>query len=407
MNEATNAVTRITATNKAAADTELDLVGGVRQMRALFVLNSLNVGGSETKVVRLVNGLCARNVLAGIAYLNDSNALLPSIESGVPLWHLDRRGKFSASAVARLRQILKRARPSVVFAVNLYPVLYVVLATAALRKRPRIVGLLNTTAPAKADEWRRSFYRPFLRRLDTIAFGSDVQRSEWAPYVRADAARTTVLYNGVDTHRFTPIDERTRSQARESCAIPRAAFVLGTVGRLASEKNQAVLIDALADLRAAGIEAHLLIVGEGPKRSELQQYAASLNMASHVTFAGMQADVRPWLAAMDVFVLPSTNVETFSNAALEAMASGKPVILSRLGGADEMVRDGTDGYVVDIDTLGSRVPTLLRSLARDPELRERLGRCARERVEQCFSMPTMIERFSQLIDRNTHALRTA
>jgi glycosyltransferase involved in cell wall biosynthesis len=117
-----------------------------------------------------------------------------------------------------------------------------------------------------------------------------------------------------------------------------------------------------------------------------------------VTFAGVQWDVKPWLAMMDVFVLPSTNVETFSNAALEAMAMQKPVILSRLGGADEMIRNGVDGYVVDIGALSEALPPLLHTLHEDRMLRERLARSARERVEQRFSMEAMLERFSELID---------
>lgn len=378
------------------SDAALDVSTG--ELHAIFVLNSLNVGGSETKIVRLVNALRRRGISAGIAHLNDSRALLPSIDHGVPVWHLERRGKVSARAVFKLRRILRETRPSVVFSVNLYPVLYVSLAAAGLDASPRRIGLLNTTAPAKRDEWRRSFYRPFLGRLDAIVFGCEMQRAEWAPFVRPRRADSTVIYNGVDTRHFTSRDERERLEARHRRGLGASSFVIGTVGRLAAEKNQRVLIDAVANLRARGIDAHLLVVGEGAERAALEQRASELDLSAHVTFAGIQSDVRPWLAMMDVFVLPSTNVETFSNAALEAMALQKPAILSRIGGADEMIRNGVDGYVVDIASLSDSIPELLARLYEDRPLRERLGRSARERVEQRFSMDAMLERFSDLID---------
>lgn len=382
----------------------LDVVTG--EVRAIFVLNSLNVGGSERKIVRLVNALRRRGISAGIAYLNESSALRSSIDRGVPVWHLERRGKLSLRAALKLRHIVREARPAVVFSVNLYPVLYVSLATMGLPSGARRIGLLNTTAPAKRDEWRRSFYRPFLGRLDSIVFGCELQRAEWVPYVRSTQTDSTVIYNGVDTLHFFPVDEEERIEGRERIGIAKGAFVIGSVGRLAPEKNQGALIDAVANLRANGIDAHLLIVGEGPERAALEHRARERDCSAHVTFAGVQNDVRPWLGMMDVFVLPSTNVETFSNAALEAMAMQKPAILSRIGGADEMIRHGVDGYVVDIELLSETLPTLLRRLHEDATLRDRLGRSARERVEQRFSMDAMIERFAALIEPNQHRTET-
>lgn len=392
--EVLSAESNVHATQRS--DAALDSHAGAP--RAIFVLNSLNIGGSEMKVVRLVNALRRRGLPAGIAYLKESRELLSSIDPGVPVWHLERRGKFSAGAVAKLRRILRDTRPSAVFAVNLYPVLYVSLAAAGLSPSPRTIGLLNTTAPVKRDEWRRSFYRPFLRRLDAVVFGCDVQRGEWRPYVSSARARSTVIYNGVDTNHFRPSDEQERAQERRRRRIGAESFVVGTVGRLAVEKNQRVLVEAVAKLRANGIDAHLVLVGDGAARADLERLAAELGLSEHATFAGVASDVRPWLTIMDVFVLPSTNVETFSNAALEAMAMQKPVILSRLGGASEMIRDGVDGYVVDLDALSGTILSLLTRLQEDRALRERLARSARQRVVRCFSMEAMIERFSELID---------
>src|SRR5690606_7589244 len=254
---------------------------------------------------------------------------------------------------------------------------------------------------AKRDEWRRSFYRPFLRRLDGVVFGCDVQRREWVRYVRPNYAHSTVIYNGVDIGRFSPTSEQARVEERRRRGIGVGSFVIGTVGRLAVEKNQRVLIDAVAALRASGIDAHLLIVGNGAERAQLERRAAELHSTEHVTFAGVQSDVKPWLAMMDVFVLPSTNVETFSNAALEAMAMQKTVILSRIGGADEMVRSGIDGYTLSIEELASALVPLLIELHNDPQRRSAIGERARARVQHYFSFEAMVDDYAALISQQS------
>src|SRR5262245_24946196 len=105
----------------ATADTRLDV---------LFVLNSLGIGGSRRKVVRVTNQLCQRGVHAGIAVLNGPYTLKQALREEVPWWRLDRRGKFSPAAAVRLRALIKRQRPRTLIAVNLYPTLYVLLAAA-------------------------------------------------------------------------------------------------------------------------------------------------------------------------------------------------------------------------------------------------------------------------------------
>src|SRR5690606_9478499 len=139
---------------------------------------------------------------------------------------------------------------------------------------------------------------------------------------------------------------------------------VGSVGRLAPEKNQMPLIDAVADLRAKGADVHLMLVGDGPLRSALQRRVEQRGISGAVTFTGALSDVRAALKTFDVFVLPSLS-ETFSNAALEAMAMQVPVILTRTGGAAEMIEPGREGYIVDVADLPRQLPELLNQLRLD------------------------------------------
>lgn len=368
-------------------------------VRALFLLNSLNVGGSETKTVRVANALSRQGVHAGVAYLNEPDTLLSAFDPDIPVWHLHRRGKFSLAALRSLRCLIREQRPDVVIAMSLYPTLYALSATRRLPHRPRTIAMINTTDFRKGREWEPAFYRSVLRRFDSVIYGCEVQRTGWRALLGSAYSRSAVIYNGVDTQHFMPdTDAAAIAGHRARFAIPPRAFVLGSVGRLAPEKNHALLLDVLEELRRRSLNAHLLLVGEGPLRAQLVRLIDERHLQAHVTLAGMLADVRPALNAMDVFVLPSTRVETFSNAALEAMAMARPVILSRIGGATEMVSEAGEGFTIDCTRLHSDLPPLLAELCRDVELRERLGRAARARVLRDFSLCTMVARYRALID---------
>jgi glycosyltransferase involved in cell wall biosynthesis len=367
-------------------------------IRALFVLSSLARGGSETKIVRLVNSLRARGVSTGVAYLNAPEDLRAELDPAVPLWHLERRGKLSLAAIGGLRSIVGSHKPSVLLAVNLYPALYVTLALRGMTNRPCTVGLINTSEFRAGDGWQAAFYRPLLRRFDRTVYGSESQRVYWHSVLRYPSERSMVLYNGVDAQHFAPDEtEGRRNDERHRLGVPPHGFVVGTVGRLAREKNQAVLIDAVAELRGRGIDAFALLIGEGGLRGELARRAAALGISQQVIFTGKMSDVRPALRAMDVFVLPSTQIETFSNAALEAMAMGRAVVLSEIGGATEMVSNGVDGFTLDRMDLDSRLAPLLAELYANVELRQRIGRAARERVLREFSQSGMVARYATLI----------
>jgi glycosyltransferase involved in cell wall biosynthesis len=368
----------------------------------LFLLNSLTVGGSETKSVRMANALAARGADVTVAYLNPPEQLLAEIEPGVRSIHLHRQGKFSVRAWRSLVTAIRARSTPVVVAVNLYPALYAALARTWLgRDRFRLLMSVNTTDFIdRGHERRMLLYRRVLKRADTVIFGAETQRRLWRERYgigrdepterRTGAPATTVLYNGVDTDWF-------RAPLEHDPARPRALrtrSIIGTVGRMRPEKAQTALVAATAALRAQGFDVGALIVGDGPERPRIVAEIARHGIADYVLLAGETRDVRPWLAQMDVFVLPSVGVETFSNAALEAMASGVPVVCSRVGGMEELI-----GYGGGISCAPGNVAELTSVLARllsDETERRRLARAARRAAVERFGWDRMIDRFFSL-----------
>jgi glycosyltransferase involved in cell wall biosynthesis len=155
------------------------------------------------------------------------------------------------------------------------------------------------------------------------------------------------------------------------------------------------LIDAVAELRASGADVHLMLVGDGPLRSALEQRAIERGISDAVTFTGALPDVRAALKVFDVFVLPSLS-ETFSNAALEAMAMQLPVILTRTGGASEMIEHGKEGYIVDVAELPRQLPGLLEQLRLDNVMRTRMAAAAALRAQREFSWEGMLESYRSM-----------
>jgi len=363
----------------------------------LFVLSSLGVGGSECKIARMANRFKEEDVQVTLACLNGPYTLEPTVRRDVPLHKLERRGKFSFAAVWRLRNLMLRERPATVIAVNLYQSLYVACAVALLPYRPRKVALVNTSTFRGRRLWKR-LYQFVLSRFDLTVHGSQAQRNFWVASDRRAHDNSGVIYNGVDSSHFEPVvayEEAKRLRAR--LGVSPQTLLMGTVGRMRPEKNHEVLLTTLRRLRVARVDVHLVIAGDGPLREFLTRRAAELEVTDRVSFVGELDDVRPVLTALDVFVLPSTAVESFSNAALEAMAIGRPVILSDIGGAREMIDDGVEGYVVSPTELSARLPALIAALYADRRKRQQMGQAARRRAETRFSVGAMVAAYRALL----------
>lgn len=362
---------------------------------ALFLLNSLSTGGSETKIVRLANTLARSGLPVELAYLNPPETLLERIDRRVSITHLGRRGKYSIRALRRLRRLVQHEY-SAVFAVNLYPLLYLVPAIR-WRKGGKLksIALVNTASLVGKEKRAGSLYGFLLKKCDLVIFGCHSQREGWIGKYRLPPQGAEVIYNGVDSEYFSPAPQLPgRKSLLAQHSVPEDAFVFGGIGRLAPEKSFDLLITAVARLNAEGRPACLVLAGEGAERGKLQQHAIAEGIGDRVIFLGLQPDVRPVLSMIDVFALPSTAVETFSNAALEAMAMARPVVLSDMGGASEMIEHGVSGMVVPAGNLDALTAALM-SLYDSTDLRRRLGAAARQRVTTIFSFEKMVEDYKQ------------
>ena len=177
-----------------------------------------------------------------------------------------------------------------------------------------------------------------------------------------------------DIERFRP---GVRQTGRSRLGVGDGETVIGTVGRLDPIKDQATLVAAFSRLVARHDSLRLLLVGDGPCRRSLEEQVARLELDDRVTFLGRRDDVSELLRAMDVFVLPSL-AEGASNTILEAMATGVPVVATRVGGNPELIEEGETGFLVPRRDVTGLSAAIERYVANRP-LTEQHGTAARGR----------------------------
>ena len=233
----------------------------------------------------------------------------------------------------------------------------------------------------------RLFHDLANRSSDVTMACSRATRAYACEVEGVEEARTMVAYNGVEPLR--EVQEDVRSGIRAELGIPPNAKVISIVARLSVEKGHLTLFDAarIVSRRTQG-PLHVVVAGSGPYEGPLRE-AASRLVGPVVHFVGHQADVAPWMAVGDVFAAPS-QVEAFGLAAAEAMSLGRPVVASAVGGLPEVVEDGVSGLLVpsgDPEAFASAVLRVFDS----PELAAELGRNARARVQERFTLDAMVD----------------
>ena len=366
-------------------------------MRLVFVTGSLVHGGAERHSITLMNRLAEQGHECHAVYVKNDPSQLERIRlrgQGTAVC-LNASKYLDFSSLGFFKEHLEKLRPSVVVAANGYALMYATLALAMSGVPAGLVATFHTTRVLGMKEHLKSLIdRPFFWRADCTVFVCNGQRGFWRRRGLM-SRRNEVIYNGVDTDHFRPPAPGEAEAARLRLGYAESDYVIGISAVLREEKNHAQLVDALAMLRGRGIPARVMMIGDGPMREAVEARAAERGVRDHVLITGFQQDVRDPMRACDVMVLCSRAVETFSLAALEAMAMGRPVVHAELGGAREMIVPGWNGYLFPVGDTAALAGRL--ALLGDRALAARLGRRAREVVEGFFSERRMVERYASTL----------
>lgn len=369
------------------------------------VMYRFDTGGLENGVVNLINHMprsAYRHMVVALTEVTDFRHRLqnPDVECVA----LHKGPGHGAKLYPQLWALLRARAPSVVHTRNLAALEMQVAAWAA-RVPVRIHGehgrdMDDLHGRSSRHQRLRRLYAPFVHRF--VALSKDLSGYLQAP-VGIAPQRIVQIYNGVDAEKFSPAAVPV-SIAGCPFAAP-AHWLVGTVGRMASVKDQTLLAHAFARAVALdpafGARARLVMVGEGPLRAQAKVILDEAGVGALAWLPGERSDVADVMRGLNCFVLPSL-AEGISNTILEAMATGLPVLATNVGGNAELVSSGRTGLVVPAASVDAMAKALL-SLAADPQMCTYMGRTGRAEVEARFSIHTMVAAYQDLYDRQLAA----
>jgi glycosyltransferase involved in cell wall biosynthesis len=347
--------------------------------RLVFLLEDLEFGGTQRQALELARRLDKSRFTVELWVLRKGDDLAQvARDYGIPVVWLARSGWVGPQSLLHLGKHLWTNPPDLLMLLTVIPNIWGRLL-GRLTRVPVIVG----NCRGGAAPWRQH-ERVLWPAADHILCNSQILKDFLVSRYGLPPARLTVVPNGVDTDFFQP-GPNNRSEASP---------VLLSVARLVPDKDHDTMLMAFGRLAEGHPGAQLWLVGNGPRRESLEQKVGDLGLAGRVKFLPATKDIRHLYHQADVFVLSSV-AEALPNVILEAMATGLPVVATRVGGLPEAVVPEDTGLLVsprDVGGLAAALGTLLD----DPEVRRNLGRRGRQRVLEQFSFGAMVSRHEEV-----------
>jgi glycosyltransferase involved in cell wall biosynthesis len=341
-----------------------------RRLRVLQVLPSVNLGGAESMVLTLLDELDPMTVESSVCVLGHGPMVQRVNERRLPVRQIRcYRGRFDPAFLALLLRTVREFKPDIIHAHIWIAGFYAVLCARALRV-PAVVTFHSNYQIESLRE--RCMLKAILLGCKRLVFVCNQQRMHFAAIGVSE--KIAVVRNGItmpDTG-VTSVLHPSSGKCRE-LGLAEAAPVIVCVANLRPVKGHMVLLPAFQRLLQMNTTARLVLIGDGPLRSELEAYCCRTGLKGSVCFLGARDDVLDWLCAADLFVCSSSS-EALSISIMEAMAMGVPVVATRVGGNPELIDDGIDGLLVpygEPDQLADAMNRLLSDRAFARQLAQR------------------------------------
>lgn len=359
--------------------------------RVLHVIPQFSVGGREKVVHSLIKGLDGDFFECSLVSLKDSAPPAGFFTSeNLRLTSLGKRNQgVDLFLILRLRKFISENKFHIVHVHNPGTLIYGSIAA----KLAGVKVIVNTEHGYSSSISRKKKLAESLLRncISTTIAVCDALKRYLCLTHSVKEEKVVVICNGIDANRyFTPdVNLELRKEMGKENKI-----VIGAIGRLDPIKGHKVLLEAFSECLRQNRSIKLVVVGDGPLRRPLENVANSLNIHEHVLFMGNRSEIPQILSLIDIFVLPSLN-EGLSITLLEAMAAGKAIIATNVGGNPEVIDDTENGILVKPESSSALARAML-DLAKDNERRVLLGRAAREKVVKCFSQDQFVAQVQSL-----------
>ncbi len=372
------------------------------------VIHHLVIGGLENGLVNLINRIPPHRYRHAIVCMTDYSDFSQRIRrDDVQIYAMNKKLGKDFAIYGKVFELFRRIRPDIVHTRNLTALDSLLPATLA-GVRVRIHGEHGRDQfdpEGKNRKYRllRRLHRPMISHY--VALSKDLE-GYLREAIGVPQGRISQIYNGVDVERFVP--SRNGRDGPGPYSDPRY-FVVGTVGRLQPVKDQVTLVRAMIEMwksdEAARKWLRLALIGDGPLRAQIEELLKRENAAEYAWLAGARDDVPELMRGLDLFVLPSL-AEGVSNTLLEAMASGLPVVATRVGGNPELMKEGESGMLVP-PADPRAMAAAIQGYFENRDLARRHGQCAREIASSRFGIEVMVTNYLNLYDRLSRGNRRA
>lgn len=362
--------------------------------KVMLLAVGLGVGGTETHILELASRMDRSRFDVTVCTLKAGGVLADELKArGVRVLSLNGIGKLDLRVLIRLFKLLRTEQPDVVQAFLFWANMAARVCGRILRAFP----VISSYHDEVVSEGRlvRLVDRLTLAWTQAVVCCSEAVRRSVESRIGKTGDRCTIIPFGVDLVRF----HGTSEVARHELGLGEGQRSIGTVCRLVEpKKGLSVLLKAMEELkRRHGVPpCRLVIVGDGPSRGDLESLRDRLELSSWVVFIGTRRDVPQILRSIDIFVLPSL-YEGFGIAILEAMAVGKPVIATRVGGVPEFVIPGETGLLIEPGNVHA-LADALESLLHDSNLAMSMGAKGRVRAQERYDISDIVRRHEQVYE---------
>lgn len=369
------------------------------RMTLLFPITDLPRDGAQRQLLELVKGLDKKRFRPVVLTFRSGGSMEAEFKAipRVRLISLERKEKSDFLYVFKVLRLLRRLEVDVVQPF-LTPATFYGLIPALLSHTPvKIVTERSGIGLRNAPLGYRLYLRAedFLTRYADIVVANSEAGREYLIKRGIAPERVKVIYNGLNLTRLNS-NRKDVERIRQALGLPTDGQVVGIMARLFPVKRHDIFLQAAALVNQAIPETRFAIVGDGPWRDYLEALSQKLGLESKVAFLGEQREVGPYLAAFDVAALTS-ETEGCSNSVLEAMAVGKPVVATDVGGNRELIDNGETGFLVPFGDPKALSEAIIR-LLRDPVLARMIGERAKERTIHRFSLENMVNQYESLYE---------
>jgi L-malate glycosyltransferase len=364
-------------------------------IRLAFFVDSMEVGGSELNAVRTLERLDRSRFDLRVFHTGWKGPLLARYQAlGVPMYHVAVRGFLRPGTLVsglRLARELRRQRIQILHSHDIYSNI-LSIPWARLAGVPVIIASRRWQAavPSRGHALANRVASRMATRV--LANSASVARAVTAEDGIPSGA-VMVVPNFVEAAAFDPYPAELRARLLDQFGIPPAAVIVGIVARLSPVKDHATLLRAAEPLLAERPQLHVLVIGDGPLRVQLQAQAAAMPHGERIHFTGHLSNEPNPHGLLDISVLSSVT-EGFPNAVVEAMAAGKPVVATAVGGTLDAVREGETGQLVPPGN-PTELARALETLLANPELRLAYGAAGRVRAREMYHADSVLGQLSE------------